>query len=80
MQLFEHRDFEQEILRAEEHFRARGLRTAVIEKDYYVTEALQRIAGPFGDQIIFKCEKPPYGIYTGGGTVLNRRWGWAEDN
>ena len=44
MKLFEHPDFEQAILRAAEHFRARGLRPAIIEKDYYVTEALRIIA------------------------------------
>ena len=40
MKLFEHPDFQQAILRAAEHFRGRGLRQAIIEKDYYVTEAL----------------------------------------
>jgi predicted nucleotidyltransferase component of viral defense system len=39
MKLFEHPDFEQAILRATEHFHNRGLRAAIIEKDYYVTEA-----------------------------------------
>jgi hypothetical protein len=33
MNLYEHPDFEQAILRAEEHFPARGLRPAIIEKD-----------------------------------------------
>jgi hypothetical protein len=51
MRLFEHQDFEQAILRAEQHFRSRGLRAAVIEKDYYVTEALRRIASA-DDKII----------------------------
>ena len=41
MKLYEHPDFEQAVLRAAEHFRGRGLRLAVIEKDYYVTEALR---------------------------------------
>lgn len=62
MRLFEHDDFEQSILRAAEHFRARGLRPAVIEKDYYVTEAL-RIVASSGDRIIFK-----------GGTSLAKAW------
>src|ERR1700723_1222631 len=53
VKLFEHADFEQSILRAAEHFRARGLRPAIIEKDYYVTEALRIVAGG-GDRIIFK--------------------------
>jgi hypothetical protein len=54
VKLFEHADFEQSILRATEHFRARGLRPAIIEKDYYVTEALRIVAGG-GDRIIFKA-------------------------
>ena len=62
MKLFEHADFEQSILRAAEHFRARGLRPAIIEKDYYVTEALRIVAGG-GDRIIFK-----------GGTSLAKGW------
>jgi len=44
MRLHEHPDFDQAILRAADHFRARGLRAAFIEKDYYVTEALRVIA------------------------------------
>jgi hypothetical protein len=44
MRLFEHPDFEQAILQAAEHFRGQGLRAAIIEKDYYVTEALRLIA------------------------------------
>jgi hypothetical protein len=62
VKLFEHADFEQSILRAAEHFRARGLRPAIIEKDYYVTEALRIVAGG-GDRIIFK-----------GGTSLAKGW------
>jgi len=62
VRLFEHPDFEQSILRAAEHFRARGLRPAIIEKDYYVTEALRIVAGG-GDKIIFK-----------GGTSLAKGW------
>ncbi len=63
MKLFEHADFEQAILRAAEHFRPRRLRPAIIEKDYYVTEALRIIAATAGDQIIFK-----------GGTSLAKGW------
>ncbi len=44
MKLFEHPDFEQAIIQAAEHFRPQGLRAAVIEKDYYVTEALRSVA------------------------------------
>ncbi len=66
MRLFEHPDFTQAILRAAEHFRPRGLRRAVIEKDYYVTEALRLIAGT-GDKVIFK-----------GGTSLSKGWNLIE--
>ncbi len=62
MKLFEHPDFEQSILRTAEHFRARGLRPAIIEKDYYVTEAL-RIVAAARDKVIFK-----------GGTSLAKGW------
>ena len=54
MRLFEHRDFDQAVLQASEHFRDRGLRPALIEKDYYVTEALRIIASQFADKVIFK--------------------------
>lgn len=63
MKLFEHRDFDQAILQAAEHFRAQGLRPAIIEKDYYVTEALRVIASAAGDTVIFK-----------GGTSLLKGW------
>jgi hypothetical protein len=62
MRLFEHEDFEQAIIRAEQHFRGRGLRAAIIEKDYYVTEAL-RIIAKSGEKVIFK-----------GGTSLSKGW------
>lgn len=63
MRLFEHPDFEQAVLRASQYFRARGLRPALIEKDYYVTEALRLIASAVGDNVIFK-----------GGTSLSKGW------
>jgi hypothetical protein len=63
MKLFEHRDFEQAILEASRHFGDRGLRPALIEKDYYVTETLRIIASNFGDKVIFK-----------GGTSLSKGW------
>jgi hypothetical protein len=63
LKLFEHADFEQAILRAAEYFRAQGLRPAIIEKDYYVTEALRIIADAASDKIIFK-----------GGTSLSKGW------
>ena len=54
MKLFQHADFEQALLGAEQHFAARKLRPAIIEKDYYVTEALRIIAAAAPNQIIFK--------------------------
>ena len=62
MKLFEHPEFEQLVLRAAEHFRPRGLRPAILEKDYYVTEAL-RIVAAAGEPVIFK-----------GGTSLSKGW------
>ncbi len=67
MKLFEHQDFDQAIIRAADHFRSRGLREAIIEKDYYVTEALRIIAANLGTKIIFK-----------GGTSLSKGWGLIE--
>jgi len=63
MRLCEHPDFVQAILRASDHFRSRGLRPALVEKDYCVTEALRLIAGAVGSQVIFK-----------GGTSLSKGW------
>lgn len=63
MRLCEHPDFGQVILRAEEHFGARGLRAAIIEKDYYVTAALRAINDVAGSKVIFK-----------GGTSLSKGW------
>ncbi len=63
MKLFEHREFEQAIIKAAEYFRDRKLRPSIIEKDYYVTEALRTIANVCGDKIIFK-----------GGTSLAKGW------
>ena len=63
VKLFEHLDFEQAVIKAAEHFRGRGLRPAIIEKDYYVTEALRIIAAVAGDKVIFK-----------GGTSLSKGW------
>ena len=58
MKLFEHPDFEQAILQAAEHFREQRLRPAIIEKDYYVTEALRNIGATFSDRVIFKGAPP----------------------
>jgi hypothetical protein len=63
VKLFEHQDFEQAVIRAAEFFRSRGLRPAIIEKDYYVTEALRIIEQEAGGKVIFK-----------GGTSLSKGW------
>jgi predicted nucleotidyltransferase component of viral defense system len=63
MKLFEHPDFEQAILQAAEHHRDQGLRPAIIEKDYYVTEALRALSEYAANKIIFK-----------GGTSLLKGW------
>jgi len=63
VRLFEHPDFGQAILQAAEHFREQRLRPAIIEKDYYVSEALRVIAATSGDKVIFK-----------GGTSLAKGW------
>jgi hypothetical protein len=63
VRLFEHPDFDQAILQAEDHFKSQGLRPAIIEKDYYVTEVLRIIAATVGDKVIFK-----------GGTSLSKGW------
>jgi hypothetical protein len=63
VRLFEHPDFEQAVIRAAEHFHPRGLREAIIEKDYFVTEALRIIEREAGSKVIFK-----------GGTSLSKGW------
>jgi hypothetical protein len=63
VKLFEHPDFDQVILQAVDYFEGRGLHPAVIEKDYYVIEALRIIAATAGDKVIFK-----------GGTSLSKGW------
>jgi hypothetical protein len=70
MKLFEHPDFEQAILQTARHFREQGLRPAIIEKDYYVTEALRALATATSSstnagatRLIFK-----------GGTSLSKGW------
>jgi len=67
MLLCQHTEFRQAILAAEQHFKDRGLRAAVIEKDYYVTEALRCVAQLRGDKLIFK-----------GGTSLSKGWGLID--
>lgn len=63
MKLFEHPDFEQAIVHAAEHFNLPGMRESIIEKDYFVTEALRIINQTSGNKIIFK-----------GGTSLSKGW------
>jgi hypothetical protein len=63
MKLFEHPDFTQAIIRAARHFRSQGIREAIIEKDYFVTEALRIINHTAGKRVIFK-----------GGTSLSKGW------
>jgi len=61
----QHEEFEQAILQAAEHFRGRGLRPAVIEKDYYVTEALfwwARISSPFVTAFRFRQLRRKMGV------------------
>jgi hypothetical protein len=63
MRLCDHPDFDQAILAAERHFKMAGLRAPIIEKDYFVTEALRALATDAGSRIIFK-----------GGTSLSKGW------
>jgi hypothetical protein len=60
MRLFEHPDFDQAILAAAERF---AMSPTLVEKDYYVTEALRIIGAVAGDKVIFK-----------GGTSLSKGW------
>jgi len=61
MRLFEHREFEQAMLRAAERF---GVSEQFVEKDYYVTEILRVVAERLGERAMFK-----------GGTSLSKGWG-----
>jgi predicted nucleotidyltransferase component of viral defense system len=63
MKLFQHKDFDQAVIRAADYFSKRGLRPAIIEKDYYVSEALRILALTAPEKIIFK-----------GGTSLAKGW------
>ena len=69
MKLFQHKDFEQAIIGAERHFHARKLRPAIIEKDYYVTEALRIIAAAAGHRVSSETEKRIVGIVHDGRVV-----------
>ncbi len=63
MKLFESPDFYDAIVEATAHFTGSGLTEQLIEKDYYVTEALRIIATQWPNQVIFK-----------GGTSLSKGW------
>ncbi len=63
MKLFESPDFYDATVAATEHFKGSGLTEQLIEKDYYVTEALRIIAAQFPQQVVFK-----------GGTSLSKGW------
>lgn len=63
MKLFESPDFRDLIQATQNHFGHVGLTETLIEKDYYVTEALRLIAHEYPQQVIFK-----------GGTSLSKAW------
>lgn len=63
MKLFQHPDFFDAITAAREYFNKAGLTEQLIEKDYYVTEALRIVASSYPFQVIFK-----------GGTSLSKGW------
>ena len=63
MKLFESPDFYDAIVAATAHFQGSGLTEQLIEKDYYVTEALRVIATLYPTQVVFK-----------GGTSLSKGW------
>lgn len=63
MKLFESPDFFDLIQATQEHFEHLGLTETLIEKDYYVTEALRIIATQYPESVIFK-----------GGTSLSKAW------
>ena len=67
MKLFKHPDFRDAIIAAKEHLGHPGLTEQLIEKDYYVTEALRIVATKWPTQMIFK-----------GGTSLSKGWGLIE--
>ncbi len=54
IRLFEHPDFDQIVVATHNHFGLRRLTHQIIEKDYYVTEALRIIAAHLPDEVIFK--------------------------
>jgi Nucleotidyl transferase AbiEii toxin, Type IV TA system len=67
VKLFESPEFRDAIQAAKEHFGHVGLTEQLIEKDYYVTEALRIVAERWPTQVIFK-----------GGTTLSKGWRLIE--
>ncbi|MGK7929562.1 MAG: nucleotidyl transferase AbiEii/AbiGii toxin family protein [Spirulina sp.] len=65
--LYEHPDFYDAITAAKNYFNHPGLTEQLIEKDYYVTEALRIVANLYPNQVIFK-----------GGTSLSKGWQLIE--
>jgi hypothetical protein len=63
MKLHQHPDFRDAIIAAGKYFEPKGIANQLIEKDYYVTEALRTIANRWESQVIFK-----------GGTSLSKVW------
>jgi len=66
MRLHQHPDFGPIVVATTEWLQSTGLtriNEQVVEKDYYVTEALRIVAGSFGDSVLFK-----------GGTSLSKGW------
>jgi hypothetical protein len=63
VKLYEHPDFYEAVIAARDHFARPGLTAQLIEKDYYVTEALRIVANDSPRGIIFK-----------GGTSLSKGW------
>lgn len=79
MKLFQHAEFEQAVIQAAEHFHDRGLRPAIIEKDYYVTEALRTIALTVGPTAESRSSNDDNDIVNSsiifkGGTSLSKGW------
>jgi hypothetical protein len=54
MKLHQHPDFRDAIIAAGKYFEPKGIANQLIEKDYYVTEALRTIANRWESQVIFK--------------------------
>jgi hypothetical protein len=67
LKLHESPDFRDAIIAAKDHFGHPGLTEQLIEKDYYVTEALRIVATRWPTQVIFK-----------GGTSLSKGWKLIE--